>query len=157
MSELALGWCTYNGDQMSMYGINAGVPKTLVRFMIKYYALTKYKDISNVLNDIIDTPISPELSNKGQLTEDAIGKYEINDFILNRYLTYGDDKERIEFLLNKNFDMNNIETKKAVDNFFRRFFSQQFKRQATPDGPKVLDISLNPRSDYRMPSDISRD
>ena len=156
LSELALGWCTYNGDQMSMYGINAGVPKTLVRFMIKYYALTKYKDIYKVLEDIIDTPISPELSDSSQKTEDAIGKYEINDYILNRYLSMGDDKERIRFLLNKGFNMNNIETSKACDNFFKRFFQQQFKRQALPDGPKVLDISLAPRSDYRMPSDISR-
>jgi len=156
MSELALGWCTYNGDQMSMYGINAGVPKTLVRFMIKYYALTKYTNLAKVLSDIIDTPISPELSDSSQKTEDTIGKYEINDYILNRYLACGDDKERIRFLLNKAFDMNNIETEDAVNNFFRRFFTQQFKRQATPDGPKVLDISLAPRSDYRMPSDISR-
>jgi NAD+ synthase (glutamine-hydrolysing) len=156
MSELALGWCTYNGDQMSMYGINAGIPKTLVRFMIKYYAKTKYTDVANVLEDIIDTPISPELSDQSQSTEDSIGKYEINDFILNRYLANGDDKDRIKFLLNKAFGLNNLETTKAVDNFFRRFFTQQFKRQATPDGPKVLDISLNPRSDYRMPSDVSR-
>lgn len=156
LSELALGWCTYNGDQMSMYGINAGVPKTLVRFMIKYYALTKYTNVDKVLFDIIDTPISPELSDKDQKTEDSIGKYEVNDFILDRYLAHGDDKERIMFLLNKAFDMNNLETKNACDNFFKRFFQQQFKRQALPDGPKVLDISLAPRSDYRMPSDISR-
>lgn len=156
LSELALGWCTYNGDQMSMYGINAGVPKTLVRFMIKYYALTKFNNIEKVLLDIIDTPISPELSDQSQKTEDAIGKYEINDFILNRYLSCGDDKNRIEFLLKKAFDLNNIEAKNACDNFFKRFFQQQFKRQALPDGPKVLDISLAPRSDYRMPSDISR-
>ena len=156
LSELALGWCTYNGDQMSMYGINAGVPKTLVRFMIREYAINKYPLLKEVLFDIIDTPISPELSDKDQKTEDSIGKYEVNDFILNRYLACGDSKERIEFLLTKAFNFNNLESKTYVDNFFKRFFSQQFKRQAMPDGPKVLDISLNPRSDYRMPSDISR-
>lgn len=156
MSELALGWCTYNGDQMSMYGINAGVPKTLVRFMIREYALNKYPLLKEILFDIIDTPISPELSDKGQSTEDSIGKYEVNDFILNRYLSCGDSKERIVFLLMKAFNFNKLESTNYVDNFFKRFFSQQFKRQATPDGPKVLDISLNPRADYRMPSDISR-
>ncbi len=157
MSELALGWCTYNGDQMSMYGINAGLPKTLVEYMIEYYAKTKYKDISNVLFDIIDTPISPELSGSDQKTEDTIGKYEINDFILNRYLSCGDDKNRIAFLLTKAFNITYLDANNAVDNFFNRFYKQQFKRQALPDGPKVLDISLAPRSDFRLPSDISRD
>lgn len=156
LSELALGWCTYNGDQMSMYGINAGVPKTLVRFLTKQYGVYKYIDLASILNDIIDTPISPELSNQNQSTEDSIGKYEINDFILNRFLAYGDDKERISFLLKKTFNMSDEDINKNVSNFFRRFFSQQFKRQALPDGPKVLDISLSPRSDFRMPSDISR-
>jgi NAD+ synthase (glutamine-hydrolysing) len=156
MSELALGWCTYNGDQMSMYGINAGVPKTLVRFLTKQYGVYKYIDLASILKDIIDTPISPELSNQNQSTEDSIGKYEINDFILNRFLAYGDDKERISFLLKKTFNMSDEDINKNVSNFFRRFFSQQFKRQALPDGPKVLDISLSPRSDFRMPSDISR-
>jgi len=157
MSELALGWCTYNGDQMSMYGINAGLPKTLVQYMIEYYAKTKYKDISNVLFDIIDTPISPELSGSDQKTEDTIGKYEINDFILNRYLSCGDDKNRIAFLLTKTFNITYLEANEAVNKFFNRFYKQQFKRQALPDGPKVLDISLAPRSDFRLPSDISRD
>ncbi|MCR5786928.1 MAG: NAD(+) synthase, partial [Acholeplasmatales bacterium] len=156
MSELALGWCTYNGDQMSMYGINAGVPKTLVRFLTKYYGVYKYKELADILNDIIDTPISPELSNKGQSTEASIGKYEINDYILNRFLSCGDDKERIKFLLKKTFNLTEEDIEKNVSNFFRRFFTQQFKRQALPDGPKVLDISLSPRSDFRMPSDISR-
>lgn len=157
LSELALGWCTYNGDQMSMYGINAGLPKTLVRYMIEYYANTKYSDVANILFDIIDTPISPELSDKGQKTEDSIGKYEINDFILNRFLSCGDDKKRIVFLLTKTFNISYLDANNAVDKFFKRFYTQQFKRQALPDGPKVLDISLAPRSDFRMPSDISRD
>ncbi len=157
MSELALGWCTYNGDQMSMYGINAGLPKTLVKYMIAYYAKTKYKDIADVLFDIIDTPISPELSGSDQKTEDAIGKYEINDFILNRYLSCGDNKNRVAFLLTKTFNISYLEANNHVNNFFNRFYKQQFKRQALPDGPKVLDISLAPRSDFRLPSDISRD
>lgn len=156
MSELALGWCTYNGDQMSMYGINAGVPKTLVRFMIKYYALTKFKELSTVLEDIIATPISPELLDTDQKTEDSIGKYEINDFILYRYLNCGDDELRMIYLLKLVFKLNEEEATKYVKNFFFRFFTQQFKRQATPDGPKILNVSLAPRGDYRMPSDIKR-
>ncbi len=156
MSELALGWCTYNGDQMSMYGINCGLPKTLVRFMIENYAKTKFSDISNVLLDIIDTPISPELSSNDQKTEDFIGKYEVNDFILYRFLSCGDDATRIEMLLSKAFDLNQEAASTAVKNFFNRFFMSQFKRQALPDGPKILDVSLSPRSDFRMPSDIER-
>lgn len=156
LSELALGWCTYNGDQMSMYGINAGVPKTLVRFMIKYYALTKHSAIKDILFDIIDTPISPELSDKGQKTEDFIGKYEVNDYILYRFLSCGDDENRIKILVSKAFNYSHDKANEAVSNFFRRFYNAQFKRQALPDGPKVLDISLSPRSDWRMPSDIKR-
>lgn len=156
LSELALGWCTYNGDQMSMYGINAGIPKTLVSFMIKYYALVKFENIKDILLDIIDTPISPELSDVGQKTEDSVGKYEINDYILYRYLTCGDSEDRIKYLLKKAFNMPSEEANKYVDNFFHRFFSQQFKRQALPDSPKILDVSLAPRSDYRMPSDVKR-
>lgn len=156
MSELALGWCTYNGDQMSMYGINAGLPKTLVRFMIKYYALTKFKNIADTLEDIIDTPISPELLGSDQKTEDSIGKYEINDYILYRYLNCGDTEERLVYLLQEAFNMSRADADKYVKNFFFRFFTQQFKRQATPDGPKILNVSLAPRGDYRMPSDIKR-
>ncbi len=156
MSELALGWCTYNGDQMSMYGINAGIPKTLVRFMIKYYGLTKFKEINDILTDIIDTPISPELTDSNQKTEDSIGKYEINDFILYRYLCCGDDEVRMVYLLKEAFKLSDEEANTYVKNFFYRFFTQQFKRQATPDGPKILNVSLNPRGDYRMPSDIKR-
>lgn len=156
LSELALGWCTYNGDQMSMYGINAGIPKTLVQFMIKYYAIVKFEDIKDILLDIVDTPISPELTDESQKTEDNVGKYEINDYILYRYLSCGDSEERIVYLVNKTFNLSYIDSRSYVNNFFRRFFTQQFKRQALPDGPKILDVSLNPRSDYRMPSDIKR-
>lgn len=141
---------------MSMYGINAGLPKTLVRFMIKYYALTKYQSIKDILFDIIDTPISPELSDIGQATEDFIGKYEVNDYILYRFLSCGDDEERISYLVSKAFNYSPKKAKESTQNFFKRFFAAQFKRQALPDGPKVLDISLSPRSDWRMPSDIKR-
>lgn len=154
-SELALGWCTYNGDQMSMYGINGGLPKTLVRYMVSKYAINDFKNIKDTLDDIVDTPISPELSGTNQRTEDSIGKYEINDFILYRHLVCGDDKDRIVYLLKIAFNLDDKIALLYVDKFFSRFFSQQFKRKALPDGPKVLDISLSP-SDYILPSDIKR-
>ncbi len=157
MSELALGWCTYNGDQMSMYGINAGIPKTLVRFMVRMHAQYDFKYLESTLMDIVNTPISPELTDENQHTEDSVGKYEINDFILYRYLSCGDDKERIIYLLRQAFDITKEDAKAYTIKFFKRFITQQFKRQALPDGPKILDISLNPRGDYRMPSDIERD
>lgn len=154
LSELVLGWCTYNGDQMSMYGINSGIPKTLVQFMIYNYAMHKFdEEVRGTLLDIIDTPITPELASS-QKTEDTIGKYEINDFIIHRVLRYGDDQIRITWLLEVMFDMSNEESSAYSKNFFRRFYSQQFKRQALPDGPKILDISISPRGDLRLPSDI---
>lgn len=155
MSELALGWCTYNGDQMSMYGINAGMPKTLVRYMTYAYSLFGFKGIASVLKDIIDTPISPELK-PNQKTEESVGKYEINDFILHRLLFCGDGKERTTWLLAKAFEMTNKEASEYVNNFHRRFYTQQFKRQALPEGPMVLSKSLSPRSCFRIPSDLSR-
>lgn len=155
MSELALGWCTYNGDQMSMYGINAGIPKTLVQFMVKYYAEIKFPEIKDTLIDVINTPISPELK-KDQKTEDNVGKYQINDFILYRYLSCGDNEERLIYLTKKVFNLSLDEATKYVNNFLFRFFTQQFKRQALPDGPKILSVGLGSRSDYRMPSDIKR-
>ncbi|QMS85706.1 NAD(+) synthase [Candidatus Xianfuyuplasma coldseepsis] len=154
LSEMALGWCTYNGDQMSMYGINVGIPKTLVRFMITEYANHKFiSAVQDTLYDIVATPITPELTSN-QKTEEAIGKYEINDFIIHRVLRYGDTADRIQWLLPMVFDLTTKETTHYVSQFFRRFYSQQFKRQATPDGPKILDISVNPRGDLRLPSDI---
>ncbi|MCF7926162.1 MAG: NAD(+) synthase [Candidatus Izimaplasma sp.] len=156
LSELALGWCTYNGDQMSMYNVNMGIPKTLVRFMIENYAKHTFKgDVTKTLLSIVDTPITPELKSD-QKTEDNIGKYEINDFLIHRLLRMGDSKERINFLLKKAFDLSDKEAKTYITNFFNRFYSQQFKRQASPDGPKILDISLSPRGDLRLPSDIDR-
>ena len=154
LSELVLGWCTYNGDQMSMYGVNAGIPKTLVSFMITNYALHKFDEsVRATLLDIVDTPITPELASE-QKTEDTIGKYEINDFIISRVLRYGDDQERITWLLSKTFDLTEELCHNYASNFFRRFYTQQFKRQALPDSPKILDISISPRGDLRLPSDI---
>lgn len=155
MSEIALGWCTFNGDQMSMYGINAGVPKTLVRFMVEAYGKYKYQLVEETLLDIVRTPITPELSNKPE-TEEQIGKYKINDYILYRFLECGDNIDRIKWLVENVFILDQKEVTKYVSSFFKRFYSQQYKRQSLPDGPKVLDISLSPRTDFRMPSDLKR-
>ncbi len=154
LSELALGWCTYNGDQMSMYGINAGIPKTLVKFMIYNYAINKFcEEVKETLLSIIDTPITPELTSN-QKTEDTIGKYTVNDFIIHRVLRYGDEEQRIIWLLGIVFNYTLEQSKKYTESFFKRFYSQQFKRQALPDSPKILDISISPRGDLRLPSDI---
>ena len=154
LSELALGWCTYNGDQMSMYGINAGIPKTLVKFMIYNYAINKFGDgVKKTLLSILDTPITPELTSN-QKTEEEIGKYLVNDFIIHRVLRYGDEEERIMWLLKIVFELTQEESELYTRNFFKRFYSQQFKRQALPDSPKILDVSVSPRGDLRLPSDI---
>lgn len=156
MSEIALGWSTYNGDQMSMYNVNGGVPKTVVKFMIKAYADNKYDGkLRQVLYDILDTPITPELKSS-QITENIIGKYEINDFILHRYIIAGDTSERIKYLLEIAFELDKTTAEEYVDNFFKRFFSQQFKRTASPDSPKVFEFALSPRSDFRIVSDVKR-
>ncbi|MBU1144264.1 MAG: NAD(+) synthase [Firmicutes bacterium] len=156
LSEIALGWSTYNGDQMSMYNVNGGIPKTLVRFMIKSYADRVFdSSIKDCLYDILDTPITPELKTN-QTTESLIGKYEINDFILYRFLICGDDEARIQFLLKIVFQLDDTSSLNYTTHFFQRFYSQQFKRQASPDSPKVLDYALSPRSDYRLPSDVKR-
>lgn len=167
MSELALGWCTYNGDHMSMYAINAGVPKTLVKFMVKQFMLLESQTLTtseaeaqllaHTLGDILETPISPELLNTEQHTEEIIGKYEIHDFILYHMLNNGDPEDRIFELMKVAFKDDFEEEKlfEYLQIFYRRFYSQQFKRSALPDGPKVLDISLSPRTDWRMPSDAT--
>lgn len=152
MSEIALGWATYNGDQMSMYNVNCNIPKTLVRFMVKCYADYAFKTSKATLYDIIDTPISPELK-KDQKTEDTVGKYEINDFILYNYLENGYGMDKINYLLDKAF---NIDGKEYIKNFFNRFYSQQFKREASPDGIRVFDNALDPRSGFVMASDVVR-
>ena len=152
LSEIALGFMTYSGDQMSMYGINAGIPKTLVQFMVRMYAET-YPNLKEVLMDVVDTPVSPELV-KDQKTEDIVGKYMINDFLLHRLLRCGDEHEKMSFLLEAVFELTQAEADLRAKNFLNRFYQQQFKRQVLPDGPKILDISLSPRGDFRMPSDI---
>ena len=162
MSELALGWATYNGDHMSMYGVNASVPKTLIRHVVKYAAETLYDDkIKQILLDIVETPISPELTPANadgtirQKTEDLIGPYELHDFFLYYTIKYGFSPEKIEFLASIAFEkiFNKDTIKRWLNVFYNRFFSQQFKRSCLPDGPKVSSISLSPRGDWRMPSD----
>lgn len=164
MSELALGWCTYNGDQMSMYGVNASIPKTLVKYLVRGYAYeSTSKRMHDILMDIIDTPISPELlpaDDKGnikQLTEDNVGPYELHDFFMYHMLRYGSDPLKILLLADAAFG-NKYERPiilKWLKTFYRRFFSQQFKRSCMPDGVKVGSICLSPRGDWRMPSDAS--
>ena len=178
LSELALGWATYNGDHMSMYGVNAGVPKTLIRYLVGYVAgeglrvgeRSSGMMATEILNDIIDTPISPELipadenGNIKQKTEDLVGPYELHDFFIYYFLRYGFSPKKI-FLMAKRafctatadqpalYDEETI--KKWLTTFCRRFFNQQFKRSCLPDGPKVGSVSLSPRGDWRMPSDAS--
>ena len=162
LSELALGWATYNGDHMSMYGVNAGIPKTLVRYLVEWVARHKVDENSRAtLLDIIDTPISPELipadeqGNIRQKTEDLVGPYELHDFFLYHFLRFGASPAKIYFLAQQAFKGSYDRTtiKKWLYTFFRRFFQQQFKRSCLPDGPKVGSISLSPRGDWRMPSD----
>ena len=164
LSELALGWATYNGDHMSMYGVNSGVPKTLVRYMVRWFAAHAFSDKEHdTLIDIIDTPISPELipadsnGNIKQKTEDLVGPYELHDFFLYYTLRYGFTPRRIFFMACNAFagvyDHDII--KLWIKTFFRRFFNQQFKRSCLPDGPKVGSVCLSPRGDWRMPSDAS--
>ena len=160
MSELALGWCTYNGDHISMYGVNASVPKTLVRHLVEWTAKQSAEDIARTLNDIADTPISPELVPSGrdeisQKTEDLVGPYELHDFFLYHFLRNGFPPKKIYYLAVKAFDgkFDKATILKWLKTFYRRFFSQQFKRSCMPDGPKVGSVSLSPRGDWRMPSD----
>ena len=166
LSELALGWATYNGDHMSMYGVNGSVPKTLIRYLVRYIAEYKMDELTKaVLLDIIDTPISPELipgdekGNINQKTEDLVGPYELHDFYLYYFLRFGFSPRKIFFLAQHAFKgmYDDATIKKWLSTFFRRFFNQQFKRSCLPDGPKVGSVSLSPRGDWRMPSDaVSR-
>ena len=165
LSELALGWCTYNGDHMSMYSVNPSIPKTLVRYLVHYVAENESSEAAKLtLLDILDTPVSPELLPKdektgeiAQKTEDIVGPYELHDFFLYHFIKHGSSKERILFLAKKAFKDEYSEEiiEKWLDKFIYRFFTQQFKRSALPDGPKVGSISLSPRGDWRMPSDAS--
>lgn len=162
LSELALGWATYNGDHMSMYGVNGSIPKTLVKYLVEWIAQNKVDKASQAtLLDIVDTPISPELipadenGNIKQKTEDLVGPYELHDFYLYHFIRFGSSPAKIYFLAQKAFHgiYDNTTIKKWLHTFFRRFFQQQFKRSCLPDGPKVGSISLSPRGDWRMPSD----
>lgn len=162
LSELALGWCTYNGDHMSMYAVNTGVPKTLVRFLVQWYGETNENEsISKTLLDICDTPVSPELlppdknGNIKQITEDSIGSYDLNDFFLYHMVRNGFAPEKVFVLANIAFK--DVFSKEVIletlKKFYKRFFTQQFKRSCLPDGTKVGSICLSPRGDWRMPSD----
>ncbi len=163
LSELALGWCTYNGDHMSMYAVNAGVPKTLITYLVRFVASTVDADSAATLVDIIDTPISPELipaDENGQIkqkTEDLVGPYELHDFFLYYYLRHGFRPSKIYLLAQHAFvgKYSGEVIKHWLTVFCRRFFAQQFKRSCLPDGPKVGSVSLSPRGDWRMPSDAS--
>ena len=164
MSELALGWATYNGDHMSMYGVNCSVPKTLVRYLVQFFADTCENDIlKKVLYDVLDTPVSPELlppkeGEIAQKTEDLVGPYELHDFFLYYTLRLGYGPEKIFRLACVTFEgaYDKKTIAKWLNTFFRRFFAQQFKRSCLPDGPKVGTVSVSPRGDLRMPSDASR-
>jgi NAD+ synthase (glutamine-hydrolysing) len=160
LSELALGWATYNGDHMSMYGVNAGVPKTLVKYLVRWFA-DNIANVTNLLNDIINTPISPELipaqpdGTIKQKTEDLVGPYELHDFFLYYTLRYGFSPKRIFYMAQNAFAgaYDDTTIKHWLKTFCRRFFNQQFKRSCMPDGPKVGSVCLSPRGDWRMPSD----
>ena len=165
LSELALGWCTFNGDHMSMYSVNAGVPKTAVQIIVSHLAkISRFGEkLSEVLQAVVDTPISPELKptdsdgNIDQKTEDLVGPYRIHDFFLYNLLGYGYTPSKIFYLARMAFKDEYAPEmiRHWMKIFYRRFFSQQYKRNCLPDGPKVSRVSLSPRGDWRMPSDVS--
>lgn len=164
LSEIALGWCTYNADHMSMYSVNCDIPKTLVRYIVQWYAeVTSLPNLSKVLYDILDTPVSPELlptdanGNIAQKTENILGSYDIHDFYLYHFVKYGATPDKMLYLAKYAFNgkFSDEDLEKALKLFLRRFFGQQFKRSCIPDGPKVGTLSLSPRADWRMPSDAS--
>jgi len=165
MSELALGWCSYNADHMSMYNVNVGIPKTLVRYLVEWSAtmarLKGAPTVADILMDICNTPVSPELlppdaqGNITQKTEEMVGPYELHDFFLFQVVRYGFPPEKVRFLAEQAFEgiYKPDEIQKWLSVFYKRFFSQQFKRSCLPDGPKVGSVALSPRGDWRMPSD----
>lgn len=161
LSELALGWATYNGDHMSMYGVNAGIPKTLIRHLVKYEAdKAENSQLKKALFDVLDTPVSPELlppkdGEIAQKTEELVGPYELHDFFLYYAIRFGYEPKKVYRLAVYAFEQqyDNETIKKWLNTFYRRFFSQQFKRSCLPDGPKVGSVALSPRGDFRMPSD----
>lgn len=167
LSELALGWATYNGDHMSMYGVNSAIPKTLVRMLVGCYADRVKAEgqvkLHDVLKDILDTPVSPELlpantdGTIAQVTEDLVGPYELHDFFIYNFLRHGFSPRKLLFLAETAFEgvYEREFILKWLKVFFRRFFTQQFKRSCVPDGPKVGSVGLSPRGDLKMPSDAS--
>lgn len=163
LSELALGFATYNGDHMSMYGVNGSIPKTLIRYLIEYFAKNSNNDLEHILMDILNTPVSPELlppnenGNISQITEDIVGPYELHDFFLYNMVRHNYTPEKIYYLAKKAFNdtYDNKTILKWLEKFYIRFFTQQFKRSCLPDGAKVGSVSLSPRGDFRMPSDAS--
>jgi NAD+ synthase (glutamine-hydrolysing) len=152
MSEIALGWSTFNGDQMAMYGLNAGLPKTVVRATVKHYQ-EHFPEVKELLEEILEAPITPELTDQNQETEAIIGKFEINDFILYHFLVNGDEGQRIVFLLSQVFGLSEKEAKGYVDNFYKRFYSQQYKRLTMPEGVKILELSLT-RGELKLNGDL---
>jgi len=164
LSELALGWATYNGDHISMYNLNVSIPKTLVRYLVEWSAAHETDEVARAtLLDVASTPVSPELTpadaqgNIIQKTEDIVGPYELHDFFIYHFIRYGASPLKILFLAQKAFSgkYDEVAIKKWLTVFYKRFFAQQFKRSCLPDGPKVGSISLSPRSDWRMPSDAT--
>lgn len=161
LSELALGWCTYNGDHMSMYAVNCGVPKTLVRHLVKYVSDQSKEDVSLILEKVLDTPVSPELlppdeqGNIAQKTEEQLGPYEVHDLFLYHFIRFGFAPDKLLFIAQKAFDgvYTDEQLSSWLNTFIKRFFNNQFKRSCVPDGPKVGSVSLSPRGDWRMPSD----
>lgn len=161
LSELALGWCTYNADHMSMYGVNCSVPKTLVRHLVRFEAEKLGGEIEQILLRVLDTPVSPELlppdenGNIKQKTEDKLGPYEVHDFYLYYFLRFGTKPQKLLFMASRAFSgkYSEEQLKEWLRLFIKRFFISQFKRSCLPDGPKVGSVSLSPRGDFRMPSD----
>lgn len=162
LSELALGWATYNGDHMSMYAVNASIPKTMVKYLVEYETQLSSLQISAIIKDILDTPVSPELlppdknGDISQMTEEVVGPYELHDFFLYYFVRYGFTPEKIFYIALKTFEneYDRYTIKRWMQKFFQRFFTQQFKRSCMPDGPKVGTVSLSPRGDFKMPSDV---
>lgn len=155
LSEIALGWSTYGGDHLSMYSVNCSVPKTMVRHVIEWHLSKSSTQLASVLRDILETPVSPELTPTAQGTEAIIGPYRVHDFYLYHFLRYGCHPKRMLFLAKQAFDEDEALLKKCLKLFLQRFFANQFKRSCIPDGPKIGTISLSPRGDWRMPSDAS--
>ncbi len=166
LSELALGWCTYNGDQMSMYSVNATLPKTLMRHILAAEAEKASPALAEAIRDVLDTPVSPELlpqqnddGNSSQQTESILGPYELHDFFLYHYISSGADEKKLLYLAQNAFKgiFDDITIRHTLENFFRRFFSQQFKRNPSPDGPQLTSVSLSPRGGWRIPTDFVKE